>query len=578
MLTLQARVTLISYVILMVAFFIPLKGDMDLLNKFGTSLIMLLPVLLSVYIINCMVTGSKAKLGLGCNAIAWIESLYILIIAVIVLLYNIMNSKKDTIENFYNTGSCGSDAVYGSAVPYGSCIVTSNTCGSTAGSQAYKEEVLGSGSGCQDRITYQPCEIVCGSCSDEGDYGSWSNGSDSCEPVGSGCGSTAGSQSQTRQYTGNNPTECNKSQNTNRSIGCEIECGSCGKEADYTAWTNGSDSCEPVGSDCGSTAGSQSQTRQYTGNNDACNIPENKNRIIECEIECNNNTGSCGSDAVYGSAESYGSCTQIGNDCGSTAGSQAYRQTASGCSDRITYQPCNIDCLPNCEYSIARFGSGCVINNNSFCVERVNMVANGSNCIGSQSYTEYIGCYGSSRSDCGTGTLDDNGLNSIIQEILDLLSNGGTEYSNIDSEKIQRIVSIMTPQDIQNLDTESAKESFLQSVDNSFGSNSSRTYDTSNISDIEDIINTAKSNVSLQTPGGDANANSDGDASQSGSENNILHNFITAIQDYGPSSDSFTYSAEPVGSDSDRYKYCINNVDFGNQDCIIVGPGIIEKD
>ena len=97
MLTLQARVTLIAYVILMVAFFIPLKGDMDLLNKFGTSLIMLLPVSLSVYIINCMVTGSKAKLGLGCNAIAWIESLYILIIAVIVLLYNLMNSKKDTI-------------------------------------------------------------------------------------------------------------------------------------------------------------------------------------------------------------------------------------------------------------------------------------------------------------------------------------------------------------------------------------------------------------------------------------------------------------------------------------------------
>ena len=444
MLTLQARVTLIAYVILMVAFFIPLKGDMDLLNKFGTSLIILLPVSLSVYIINCMVTGSKAKLGLGCNAIAWIKSLYILIIAVIVLLYNLMNSKKDTIENFYNTGSCGSDAVYGSK-SYGSCIVTGSSCGSGL-------------------ITYTQ--------------------------TASGCPSITGSE--------------------------------------------------------------------------ACNI--------ECDDSSDDNTGSCGSDAVYGSAESYGSCTQIGSDCGSTAGSQAYIQTASGCSYRITYQPCNIDCLPDCEYSIATFGSGCITNNN-ICVERVNMVANGSNCIGSQSYTEYIGCYGSSRSDCGTGTLDDDNLNRIIQDILDLLSNGGTEYSNIDSEKIQRIVSIMTPQDIQNLNTGPAKVSFLQSVDDSFGSNSSRTYVTSNISDIEDIINTAISSVSPPIPGGGGGG---GDASQSDSGDNILHNFITAIQSYGTSSDSFSYSAEPLGSDT--VKYCIDNTNIGDKDCIIVGPGIIQED
>lgn len=376
MLTLQARVTLIAYVILMVAFFIPLKGDMDLLNKFGTSLIMLLPVSLSVYIINCMVTGSKAKLGLGCNAIAWIESLYILIIAVIVLLYNLMNSKKDTIENFYNTGSCGSNAVYGSAVPYGSCIVTSNTCGSTAGSQAYI-------------------------------------------------------------------------------------------------------------------------------------------------------------------------------------------QTASGCENRITYQPCNIDCLPNCQYSMAEFGSGCVINNNK-CEKLVTMQANGSNCIGSQSYIEYIGCFGSDSDVCNFGSGDASQDYRTRSDLYNSLISYTNQYSNVNPQLIESIISRMTSEQISSLDTSEKLDDFIQSVDDS--SSSSSTYDTSKISDIEQIINTAISSV----------VSSNGDSTSYSSGNNILHNFITAIQDYGTSSDSFSYSAEPVGSDN--VKYCINNVDFGNPDCIIVGPGIIQED
>ena len=168
MLTLQARVTLIAYVILMVAFFIPLKGDMDLLNKFGTSLIMLLPVSLSVYIINCMVTGSKAKLGLGCNAIAWIESLYILIIAVIVLLYNLMNSKKDNVEDFYGSPY----NFYGSSYNfYGSSYVISDydcdnivtnfgsTC-SIKNNMCVREITIETGSNCigsQSYTEYEQC-------------------------------------------------------------------------------------------------------------------------------------------------------------------------------------------------------------------------------------------------------------------------------------------------------------------------------------------------------------------------------------------------------------------------------------
>ena len=435
MLTLQARVTLIAYVILLVAFFIPLKGDMDLLNKFGTSLIMLLPVSLSVYIINCMVTGSKAKLGLGCNAIAWIESLYILIIAVIVLLYNLMNSKKDTIENFYNTGSCGSDA-YGSK-SYGSCIVTGSSCGSGL-------------------ITYTQ--------------------------TASGCPSITGSE--------------------------------------------------------------------------ACNIV--------CDDSSDDNTGSCGSDAVYGSAESYGSCTQIGSDCGSTAGSQAYIQTASGCSNRITYQPCNIDCLPNCQYSMVEFGSECTIRNNE-CEKLVTMEANnGSNCIGSQSYTEYIRCFGSDSDVCNFGSDDASQDYRTRSDLYDSLISYTNQYSNINPQLIESIISRMTSEQISSLDTSDKLDDFIQSVDDS--SSSSSTYDTSKISDIEDIISTALSSV----------VSSNGDSTSYSSGDNILHNFITAIQDYGTSSDSFSYSAEPVGSDN--VKYCINNVDFGNPDCIIVGPGIIQED
>jgi hypothetical protein len=500
MLTLQARVTLIAYVILMVAFFIPLKGDMDLLNKFGTSLIMLLPVSLSVYIINCMVTGSKAKLGLGCNAIAWIESLYILIIAVIVLLYNLMNSKKDTIENFYNTGSCGSNAVYGSK-SYGSCIVTGSSCGS--GLITYTQTA----SGCPDITGSEACNIECDDSSDD---------------------------------------------NT----------GSCGSDA-YGSKSYGS--CIVTGSSCGSGLITYTQSASgcpdITGS-EACNI--------ECDDSSDDNTGSCGSDAVYGSAESYGSCTQIGSDCGSTAGSQAYIQTASGCSDRITYQPCNIDCLPNCQYSMAEFGSGCIINNNR-CEKLVTMEANnGSNCIGSQSYTEYIGCFGSDSDVCDFGSDDVSEDYQTRRNLYDSLISYSTQYSGVNPQLIESIISRMTSEQINNLNSQSAKQSFLQSVNDSIDSGNGNTYDTSKISDIEQIINTAISSVSSLT-------SSDGDASQSGSENNILHNFITAIQDYGPSNDSFTYSAEPVGSDSDRYKYCINNVDFGNPDCIIVGPGIIQQ-
>ena len=389
-------------------------------------------------------------------------------------------------------------------------------------------------------------------------YGSKSYGS--CIVSGSSCGS--GLKHYTRTATG-----C---PSINGSDACNIECddssdvntGSCGSDA-YGSKSYGS--CIVSGSSCGS--GLKHYTRTASGcpsinGSDACNI--------ECDDSSDVNTGSCGSDA-YGS-KSYGSCIVTGSSCGSTAGSQAYIQTASGCEDRTTYQPCNIDCLPNCQYSMVEFGSGCIVSGSS-CVERVNMEANnGSNCIGSQSYIGYIGCFGSSRSDCGTGTLEDDDLNNLVQEILALLRNSDTEYSNIDSDKIQRIVSFITPAGIENLKNQNAKKSFLQSVNNSIGSGS--TYDTNNISDINEIITTAIS--SLENSNGDANAN--GDANQSDSGDNILHSFITAIQNYGTSSDSFSYSAEPVGSDSDRYKYCINNVDFGNQDCIIVGPGIIQKD
>jgi len=103
MLSVQAKTTLIAYGILMLSFLIPLKEDRNLSKKIALIVIMLIPISLAVYTVNCLVTGSKGKFGLGCNTLAWMNSLSILVTGVLILLSN-MSGGNSIEEKFFNSG------------------------------------------------------------------------------------------------------------------------------------------------------------------------------------------------------------------------------------------------------------------------------------------------------------------------------------------------------------------------------------------------------------------------------------------------------------------------------------------
>jgi hypothetical protein len=97
MLSLQGKITLLAYSIIMISFFVPLKGDRSIDKKLALSIVMLIPISISIYSINCLVKGSKWKFGLGCNVLAWINALSVLVSAVILILVNL---NKKNIEGF----------------------------------------------------------------------------------------------------------------------------------------------------------------------------------------------------------------------------------------------------------------------------------------------------------------------------------------------------------------------------------------------------------------------------------------------------------------------------------------------
>ena len=66
-----------------------------------SSDLMLIPISIAVYTINCLVTGSKAKFGLGCNVLAWMNSLSILVTGILILLLN-MSGENVLEEGFTN--------------------------------------------------------------------------------------------------------------------------------------------------------------------------------------------------------------------------------------------------------------------------------------------------------------------------------------------------------------------------------------------------------------------------------------------------------------------------------------------
>ena len=105
MLSFQAKTTLVAYIILMISFFIPLKNDKSFTKKFALGVILLIPISLSIYTINCLVTGSKGKFGFGCNIMAWMNSISIFVTAVLIILMQISNKdnkllNNENVENF----------------------------------------------------------------------------------------------------------------------------------------------------------------------------------------------------------------------------------------------------------------------------------------------------------------------------------------------------------------------------------------------------------------------------------------------------------------------------------------------
>ena len=99
MLSFQGKTTLVAYIILMISFFIPLKNDKSFTKKLALGVILLIPISLSIYTINCLVTGSKGRFGFGCNVMAWMNSISIFVTAVLIILMQISNKDNKLLNN-----------------------------------------------------------------------------------------------------------------------------------------------------------------------------------------------------------------------------------------------------------------------------------------------------------------------------------------------------------------------------------------------------------------------------------------------------------------------------------------------
>ena len=108
----QAKLAVVGYALLSIAFFLPVKDPADPLREYNLServlsfLVMLLPNTVSVYTINCMVVGT-ANGGLPCNLLAWLNGISVFVWCVLVLIFTLLllNSSK-TAEKF---GGCKLD-------------------------------------------------------------------------------------------------------------------------------------------------------------------------------------------------------------------------------------------------------------------------------------------------------------------------------------------------------------------------------------------------------------------------------------------------------------------------------------
>jgi len=98
-LSLQAKVAIVGYLILIVAILLPLpephlkNNDMKKPYNLGERLVsilgLLIPMVISIYTINCMVKGSS-KGGMPCTVLAWLNSVSVLVWASLVLVLTLV--------------------------------------------------------------------------------------------------------------------------------------------------------------------------------------------------------------------------------------------------------------------------------------------------------------------------------------------------------------------------------------------------------------------------------------------------------------------------------------------------------
>ena len=133
----QAKLAVLGYALLSLAFFLPVRDPMAPEQKYNlperalSFIVMLLPITVSVYTINCMVVG-KAKGGMPCNVLAWLNSISVFLWCGLVLIFTLLllNSSNKAPEKFGSCGtkedfgSCGTKEDFGSCGPkedFGSC-------------------------------------------------------------------------------------------------------------------------------------------------------------------------------------------------------------------------------------------------------------------------------------------------------------------------------------------------------------------------------------------------------------------------------------------------------------------------
>ena len=91
----QAKLAMLGYLILSISFFIPIKTPEEKEFKYNLServlsfVVMLFPIIISVYTINCMVVGVSDG-GIPCNLLAWLNSLSVFVWSFIILLGTLM--------------------------------------------------------------------------------------------------------------------------------------------------------------------------------------------------------------------------------------------------------------------------------------------------------------------------------------------------------------------------------------------------------------------------------------------------------------------------------------------------------